>query len=98
MDGGFESAHAFAEPLFMPLLVQDLKPPVDSKTQLQEWVQKRKKTLPVYTLVNRKGPDHAPSFIVKVSVEGLGEALGHGCSKRHAEQQAAASLLKELKK
>ena len=98
LDGGFEAAYTFAEPLFMPLLVQNIKPPIDSKTQLQEWIQKKKKTLPTYTLVSREGPDHAPSFVVKVSVEGLGESLGHGCSKRHAEQQAAACFLKEFKK
>lgn len=98
LDGGFEAAYTFAEPLFMPLLVQDLKPPVDCKTKLQEWVQKKRKTLPVYTLISREGPDHAPSFIVKVSVDTIGEALGHGCSKRHAEQEAAANFLKEFKK
>ena len=98
LDGGFDAAYDFAKPLFMPLLIQDIKPPIDSKTQLQEWVQKKKKTLPVYTLISRDGPDHAPSFVIKVSVEGLGESLGHGCSKRHAEQEAAANFLKEFKK
>ena len=32
LDAGFEAARTFAEPLFMPLLIQDIKPPIDSKT------------------------------------------------------------------
>jgi len=41
----------------------------DAKTKLQEWAQSpdrgRGNAAPVYTLVGRDGPDHAPHFVSK---------------------------------
>ena len=67
----------------------------DAKTKLQEWAQApgRGAAAPIYTLVNRDGPDHAPRFVVEVKVETLGAERGEGGSKREAEQDAAGRLL-----
>ena len=41
----------------------------DSKTRLQEWAQARQLEPPVYTLINRSGPDHSPIFKIQVKLQ-----------------------------
>ena len=50
--------------------------------------------MPDYEIIERSGPDHAPDFVVEVTVEGKGSARGTGSAKRLAEQAAAEALLK----
>lgn len=69
----------------------------DAKTRLQELVQSRGKSTPVYTTIDKKGPDHQPTFTIVVSVQGKGEETAKGFSKRDAEQLAAEKILKRLK-
>lgn len=66
---------------------------LDAKTELQEWAQSQGKPLPVYRIIDRQGPDHAPEFQVEVAVIGLPAAHGRGASRRAAEVAAARSLL-----
>jgi len=71
----------------------------DPKTMLQEWAQSRARAArgaPEYRLVRRDGPDHAPHFVVEVSVAGEGAAAGEGRSKREAQQAAAKAMLDRL--
>lgn len=72
-------------------------PPQDPKTALQEWAQARTLPLPVYELVGKEGPDHAPTFEIKVTVEGYPPWACKGTSRRNAEKEAAAMLLAHLK-
>lgn len=65
----------------------------DAKTQLQEWAQGLGLPLPKYRIVSRSGPDHAPVFIVAVSVEGYDDEDGEGRSRQEAEKGAALSML-----
>jgi ribonuclease-3 len=68
----------------------------DPKTTLQEWAQSRTRIargVPVYRVLGRAGPDHAPRFTVEVSVAGEGVELGEGGSKREAQQAAAKAML-----
>jgi len=97
IDGGFQAAKAFVEGAWRHRL-EDKTAAKDPKSGLQEWAQGRAKPLPRYETVERSGPDHAPSFSIKVSVEGLGDAVGSGTSKRIAETKAAEKLLKKAKK
>ncbi len=96
LDGGLDVARAFIERHWLPLLDSIDTEQRDAKTRLQEWSQGRgrgEKGAPVYTLVSRDGPDHAPHFVIEVRVEGHDPARGEGPSKREAEQAAAAALL-----
>jgi ribonuclease-3 len=69
----------------------------DAKTALQEWAQAGVlKSTPIYRLVRREGPDHAPRFIVHVSVGEERPEEGEGGSKREAEQAAAKAMLARL--
>jgi ribonuclease-3 len=96
LDGGLPVAEAFVSRHWLPLLTAKARPRRDAKTRLQEWAQSRGLSLPVYQTVTRDGPAHDPRFVVRVSVEGLGSAEGHGGSKRVAEQLAAGKLMAQV--
>ena len=77
-----------------PNLLQTQK---DAKTQLQEFCQSRKLALPQYTLLASEGEAHALSFSVSCAVPGIDSV--EQCTaktRRAAEQQAAAALLKRI--
>jgi len=97
LDGGFEAARAFVERYWGEMFATLSADMRDAKTKLQEWAQSPERgrggAAPVYSLVGRDGPDHAPHFVVEAKVEGLGAERGEGGSKREAEQDAAARLL-----
>jgi len=97
-DGGIDAARRFVECYWTEAfgsLDRDMR---DAKTALQEWAQSRRgdAAAPVYTLVKRVGPDHAPRFLVEVSVSGQASQTGEGRSKREAEQDAAKKMLTSL--
>ena len=93
LDGGLLAAESVLRPLVLPLLSEPPADLRDPKTRLQEWAQGRGLALPRYDVLSRTGPDHAPTFTVRASVEGGLSATGTGTSKRAAEQQAATQLL-----
>jgi ribonuclease-3 len=98
LDGGMAAARAFVERYWTPMfetLSADMR---DAKTRLQEWAQApgRSGGAPVYNLIGREGPDHAPRFVVEASAGGLPPERGEGGSKREAEQDAAAKLLTKV--
>ena len=65
------------------------------KTVLQEWAQARGLPLPSYDVVEQAGPQHQREFVVSVAV-GERRAQGTGKSKREAQEDAAASLLRDF--
>ena len=68
----------------------------DAKTMLQEWAQARGMPPPVYAVLGRSGPDHAPVFEIEARLENGSTAKGRATSKRAAQQGAAQSLLDKL--
>jgi len=93
LDSDFAVTQAIVARFWSPLLNADLAPPQEPKTALQEWAQARGLPLPLYTEVSRTGPDHAPEFVIEVSVKGHTPASGQGTSRRAAEKAAAEILL-----
>jgi ribonuclease III len=72
--------------------------PKDPKTQLQELLQKRSLATPIYNVLEVSGAPHQQVFVVECQVAGLSEPVcGKGGTRRHAEQQAAALALKQLR-
>jgi len=69
---------------------------LDSKTKLQEYSLKLFKKLPTYSLLNSKGPKHKPIFKISVVINKSKKFIGYGKSKKHAEQDAASKLLKNI--
>ncbi|EHU5175666.1 ribonuclease III [Vibrio parahaemolyticus] len=69
----------------------------DPKTRLQEFLQGRRKPLPVYTVTNIKGEAHNQEFTVECEVAGVDKpVIGKGTSRRKAEQAAAETALEQL--
>jgi ribonuclease-3 len=97
LDGGFEAARRFVEQHWQPLLAEQLEPPQDAKTALQEWAQGQGLPLPNYRLIASEGPAHDPVFDIEVSLPGSGAAQGRGRSRRAAESDAASALLRQVK-
>ena len=95
LDGGLEPARAFVRSAWNTVMSRQEEPPKDSKTRLQEWVQKRGLGLPEYDVMSRAGPPHAPEFVVTVAAGGFA-GTGSAGSKRAAEQLAATELLRML--
>ncbi|MEM7268403.1 MAG: ribonuclease III [Pseudomonadota bacterium] len=96
LDGGLDPAREMILRLWRDRIeAQGDTPPMDAKTELQEWAQGRGMRPPRYSVINRQGPDHLPVFTVSVSVENGATATAQANSKRAAEQAAAAELLKQ---
>ena len=69
---------------------------LDPKTKLQEHSLKMYKKLPAYHLLSSKGPKHSPIFKISVIIDGSKQFIGHGKSKKQAQQDAANKLLKSI--
>lgn len=95
LDGGVDRADAFIRRLWAPYLDSQKRAPQHPKSRLQEFAAAKGHRPPDYELVGRSGPHHAPTFKVKVSVRGLGEAEADGASKQDAETAAAAALMEK---
>lgn len=66
----------------------------DAKTQLQEYLQAIKQTLPQYTLTSIQGEEHEQLFYITCVAPSLNtSAQGQGGNRRQAEQAAAKQLL-----
>lgn len=71
----------------------------DPKTQLQELLQSRQYSLPVYEVLSVSGKAHSQIFHIECRIDQLDcVTKGKGGSRRKAEQVAAAAAFKELKK
>lgn len=97
LDGGYSAAERFIKKYWHDYLFQDITPPEDGKSALQEWAQARGLPLPEYKIIEKSGPDHQPTFIVEVCLKDYPCYNGQGTSKQMAEKQAAQALLRHLR-
>jgi len=96
LDHGMPVAEAFIHKHWQALVEGQVKAPRHPKSALQEWAAAHNRRAPVYALLDRSGPHHAPQFTVSVSIGPAGEATATGTSKQEAETAAAAALLAKL--
>lgn len=98
-DGGFEPARRVLSALLGPRIAgaAERLAERDPKTELQERLQAVAKRRPRYVLRETSGPEHALLFTVAVEVGGKELAVGMGKSKKEAEQDAAARVLRTLR-
>ncbi len=61
----------------------------DYKSLLQEFYQKKHKSVPIYTMEKKTGPDHDQTFWVSVSLGATKYGPTEGKSKKEAEQKVA---------
>ena len=97
LDQGLEVAEKFIIKNWRKYLNKSLITERDSKTKLQEYSLKTYKLLPVYKLLDNKGPRHKPLIKVSVKIKNSKNITATGNSKKEAEQKAAKKLLTNLK-
>jgi ribonuclease-3 len=96
LDSGFTAATKMVEKLFKDAIA-DAKAgnfPQDSKTKLQEMLQKNGPVQIEYRLLKEEGPDHAKLFTMAVYANGKELGCGRGKSKREAQMAAAEAALR----
>lgn len=97
LDSGIAQAKSF----IMRFILNDIEDKqlfYDSKTILQEQIQKTPGSMLSYELVSEEGPEHEKMFAVNALIDGQVKACGRGRSKKAAEQEAAYQVLLEMKK
>ncbi|SHE92060.1 RNAse III [Litoreibacter ascidiaceicola] len=95
-DGGFAAARDLILRLWGQRVHEVEEDARDPKTALQEFVQARGETTPIYEIIKREGPDHAPEFTIAVTLASGERAEAKAGAKRQAEQAAAKALLERL--
>jgi ribonuclease-3 len=96
LDAGLEAATGFVRSAWGERVSAADKAPQHPKSALQEWAAAQDRKPPTYRLAERSGPQHAPTFVVEVAINGVGSATAEGASKQEAETAAAARLLEQL--
>lgn len=99
LDAGFDKASSLVHRLFDSVAINPAMPAAakDPKTELQEWLQARKMSVPAYHVMSITGAAHRQTFEVQCAIEKLQhDSRGFGSSRRAAEQEAAAAMLKLL--
>lgn len=96
LDGGIPAAEKIIRSLWGKRISNVKDDARDAKTALQEWAQARGQTPPNYTETHREGPDHAPIFTVKVTLQSGETETAKAAAKKNAEQAAAKALLQRL--
>ena len=96
LDGGFKSVEKFILTFWEEYLLKSTITMIDSKTKLQEFSLKKFKELPKYIFFKKTGPQHRPLFKTEVQIPNSKKIVGIGSSKKNAQQNAAAKLLKIL--
>ncbi len=96
LDGGIKPARDFINRFVLSDL-EDKQLFFDSKTTLQEIMQRELKKEFHYELVSETGPEHEKHFVVEVILEGTSIGQGSGRTKKSAEQHAAYEALLLLK-
>ncbi|MDB5931310.1 MAG: RNAse, partial [Polaromonas sp.] len=89
LDAGFDKADQLVRRLFKDVEVNPQMKAIgkDPKTELQEWLQGRKMSLPLYRVVGTTGAAHLQTFEVECDIAELGRAeRGTGGSRRAGEQ------------
>ena len=96
LDGGMACAKRFA----IKFILNDIENKQlfhDSKTILQELIQKYHKGELKYELIKDEGPDHEKNYGVNALIDGKIAGYGEGRTKKAAEQEAAYNAIKSLK-
>jgi len=96
MDGGLAAATQFIQRFVItdhPTYIDELQS-FNFKGQLIERCQRDNLGTPEYEITKTTGPDHEPSYIMQVVVNGDVVGFGEGRSKKEASQLAAEDALK----
>jgi len=100
LDAGFDVASKLVRRIFKDVEINDTMQAIgkDPKTELQEWLQGRKMSLPIYRIVGTEGAAHKQTFDIECEIVEYRRAeRGTGNSRRAGEQAAASVMLAFIK-
>ena len=100
LDAGFDVASSLVRRLFQDVEINAQMQAIgkDPKTELQEWLQGHKMSLPIYRIVGTEGAAHKQTFEVECEIIEYRRAeRGTGNSRRAGEQAAALAMLAFIK-
>ena len=100
LDSSFDVAAALVRRLFQDVEINAQMQAIgkDPKTELQEWLQGRKMSLPIYRIVGTEGAAHKQTFDIECEIVEYRRAeRGTGNSRRAGEQAAALTMLAFIK-
>jgi len=93
IDSDCQHAIYFVQRHWQDLIKQNMSPPKDAKTRLQEIAHAFGFSTPVYEFVSREGSEHEPTFTMAVKIDDIPPQTGSGHNKKAAEQDAAAKMI-----
>ncbi len=97
LDQGLEVVESFLDEFVYPKINEGAFSHVmDFKSQLQEFIQRENHGTLDYRIVQETGPAHNREFTSEVYLGSERLGVGHGRSKKEAEQQAAREALQYL--
>jgi ribonuclease-3 len=97
LDSNYDEAKKFIMKFWKEVLEQNIAPPKDPISELQELVQVQSRQLPQYSTVKSGGLDHSPKFISTVKILHLDlEFSAEGKSKKEAQKLVAKIALDHL--
>ena len=100
LDAGFDVASSLVRRLFQDVEINAQMQAIgkDPKTELQEWLQGHKMSLPIYRIVGTEGAAHKQTIDVECEIIEYRRAeRGTGNSRRAGEQAAALAMLAFIK-
>jgi len=100
LDAGFDVAANLVRCLFKDVEINARMQAIgkDPKTELQEWLQGKKMSLPIYRIVGTEGAAHKQTFDIECEIVEYRRAeRGTGNSRRSGEQSAASAMLAFIK-
>lgn len=99
LDGGMDACRDAVLRWFETRLaaVDPDRAPKDAKTELQEFLQARRRNLPTYRTIAEDGPPHRRSFTVECLIDGCAPIVAESHSRRSGEQDAARLALQKLR-
>lgn len=98
LDQGIDAVKKFIDSTVIPQANDFIEKNLlkDPKSKLQEYVQSKKQSSPVYKVLAEEGPAHARQFTIGVYVNDTLIGEGSGKSKQAAEEAAAQSALTKI--
>jgi ribonuclease-3 len=97
LEHGFELIEAPIVKAFEPRIDYALTSHVDYKTELQEALARRGRSVS-YSVLEVEGPPHDRTFKCAAAIDGVQFGVGAGASKKAAEQEAAKQALAALER
>src|SRR5690606_25713527 len=98
LDQGIEAVKVFIDKTVIPQANDFIEKNLlkDPKSKLQEFIQSKKQSSPIYKVLSEEGPAHARKFTIGVYVNDSLIGEGSGKSKQAAEEAAAEAALTKI--